>query len=227
MRNSVAAVAVVTVLSLSTEADAQISLPTSTFSVSGVGDDGVKYTGTATLTLIGGSMYNAKWVIGSSTLGGICFRDNAMLSCAWSTTTKGLMVFAYLVKPTTLDGVWFRSGDVKLGHEVLTGPSGVKGKYKITTGKNPDGSTYSGVAAIIPRNGVYELQWTIGSSQQKGLGIRLTGGSDDVIAVASTTAGDYGALQYKIAADGKSMTGVWVQSIKGVVSKGTETMTKL
>lgn len=202
------------------------------FKIKGRGEnDKADYTGTATISKIGGDMYNGSWKIGSNTFKGICFRDDDQLSCAWAVKTEGLGVVAYLVKDDGLDGVWFQTGGTKLGKEYLK-PSGkmtkkVHGSFNIHKGENPDGSKYSGSAVVdLVQDGVYTFKWTIGGTKIKGLGIRLTGGDDDVVATAFDTGGDYGALQYKISENGKELSGAWAQSLSGKITKGTEALAK-
>lgn len=194
-------------------------------------NDKGNYTGTATISKIGGDMYNATWHIGTNTFKGVCFRDDDQLSCGWAVKPNGLGVVAYLVQKNGLDGVWFQTGGTKLGKEFLSPngamPKSIAGAYKITKGENPDGSKYSGNATVaLVQDGVYSFDWHIGSSKIKGLGVRLTGGEDDVIATAFDTGGDYGALQYKISDDGKELSGVWAQSIGGKISKGGEQLAR-
>lgn len=208
------------------------------YNIKGVGDDGSKYTGVGTISLIGGDMYHAKWVIGGNTFTGACFRDDDDLSCGWAVKEKDANVVAYLVKPEGLDGVWFEdNGQTKLGTEFLTpkGKMNVKtaaGKYDITTGKNPDGSKYSGSAVVKQLGSIgdeaYEFDWVIGGSAVKGIGVRNTdAGEDDVLSVGFADSGNsYGALQYDIGSNGKKLDGHWVQSINGKVSDGVEAMTK-
>jgi hypothetical protein len=103
----------------------------------------------------------------------------------------------------------------------------VHGAFDISKGENPDGTKYKGSAVVdLVQDGVYTFKWTIGGTKIKGLGIRLTGGDDDVIATAFDTGGDYGALQYKIAENGKELSGAWAQSLSGKIIKGSETLSK-
>jgi len=202
------------------------------FKIKGRGEnDKNDYTGTAVISKIGGDMYNGTWKIGSNSFKGICFRDDDQLSCAWAVKTEGLGVVAYLVKDDGLDGVWFQTGGSKLGKEYLKPTAKmnkkVHGAFNIAKGENPDGSKYSGTVAVdLVQDGVYTFKWVIGGTKIKGLGIRLTGGDDDVIATAFETGGDYGALQYKISDNGKELTGAWAQSLSGKISKGAETLAK-
>jgi hypothetical protein len=217
-------------------ADSGIDL-SGNYTLTGSGKDGSKYTGTASIKKIGGSMYDGKWVIGDNTFTGVGFLDGDTFSCGWSTHSKHTNVVAYLVKDDGLDGVWFENGGTKLGTEYLK-PKGkakknLEGLYTIATGKNPDGSTYSGTCNIkeLVKVGdeVYRFDWTIGSAKQEGIGIRnVDAGESDVMSVGFADKGaEYGALQYHVGKKGKVLNGTWVQVIKGDVTEGKEKMTKL
>jgi hypothetical protein len=205
------------------------------YTLKGEGNDGVKYTGTGTMSLIGGAMYNAKWVIGANTFTGVCVKETWALVCAWAVKAKDANVISYLCPPSDLlDGVWFESGGTKLGEEKLA-PIGKprkdgSGKYTITTGQNPDGSTYMGSLMITTASTVcaacYKLEWTIGSGTQVGLGLRPAFG-DSILGAAFADSGkEYGVIVYRIGT-GKVLTGEWLQSIESALSGGKETMTKL
>ena len=210
---------------------------TGSFTLAGQGDDGVKYTGTATITKIGGAMYNGKWNIGENTFMGVCFKDDDDLSCGWATKAKDANVVAYLVKEDGLDGVWFESGGTKLGTEYLK-PKGkakknLDGTYNIAIGKNPDGSAYSGTVVVKQMtavgDSVYHFQWNIGTLTQEGIAVRnVDAGQDDVISAGFADSGkEYGALQYNIIKNGKVLDGHWVQVINGTTTDGKEKMTKI
>jgi hypothetical protein len=200
---------------------------TGNYKLNGSSPDGSKYTGVASITKIGGEMYNATWTIGTKVYKGIAFRDGDLLSCGWSDKASGardLGVIAYLVKPdNSLDGVWFESGGTVLGTEYLIGGSKtLVGKYTVKTGVNPDKSKYTGTVAIELVNGVYQLNWKLGTANIKGLGLR----NGDVLSAAfSDNGGAYGVLQYRITDGGKTLTGTFAQSGKNP-SLGAETMTK-
>jgi hypothetical protein len=206
---------------------------TGSYGISGQGDDGIKYTGVATITKIGGEMYSATWVIGSNTFEGVCFRDTTTLSCGWSAKQKDANVISYLIESNALDGVWFESGGTKLGTEHLKPVAGkvkkdLAGDYTIAPGKNPDGSNYSGSAKVTPLPavcaGCYALNWTIGSSSLSGVAVRATGAQPILAAGFPDSGTSFGALQYQI--NGKELTGTWIQSIKATVSAGTEVLKK-
>ena len=211
---------------------------TGNYSLAGVGDDGVKYTGTANIKKIGGAMYKGVWSIGDNTFTGECFRDDDDLSCGWATKAKDANVVAYLVKDDGLDGVWFADGDTKLGTEYLI-PTGkmkknLEGSYKITKGKGGDGTAYNGTVVVKNMtdigDAVFKFTWTINGAKQEGIGVRnIDAGQDDVLSVgfADVGAKEYGALQYNIIKGGKVLDGHWVQVINGTTSDGKEKMTKL
>jgi hypothetical protein len=206
----------------------------------GKGDDGSKYTGSATITKIGGDMYKGKWTIGSTTFHQVCFRDDDSFSCGWAEKEGKAHVVAYLVNHAdySWDGVWFGPGDTKLGKEVIT-PKGkvdkktLSGNYSITKGENPDGSKYSGSVKIAHTPDIdeeaYDVIWQIGSTKIDGVGIRNhDGDDDDIVGVGFTDdpKAGFGALVYAIQGNGKTMKGPWVQEIKGSVTSGDETMKK-
>ena len=215
------------------------------YSIAGEGD-GQKYTGTATITKIAGSMYKGKWTIGDNTFLGVGFQDDDDFSCGWSVQQKDANVVAYLVREDGLDGVWFEEGDTALGLEYLK-PTGkmkknLAGNYTIGSmkdgewkakGKQPSGDPYTGSVVVKPRtdigDSVYAFTWKFGSNTEDGVGVRnIDTGQDDVISVGFADSGkEYGALQYNILKGGKVLDGHWVQVINGNVSDGKEKMTKI
>ncbi len=76
----------------------------------------------------------------------------------------------------------------------------IEGQYS-ATGRNPNGTTYSGIVSITKKNGAYMFVWKIGNSTYSGSGY-LEG---DILTV------NWGApypVIYKAQADG-SLTGTW------------------
>jgi len=243
-----AAAAIPTAAMTETPADAGGAADISgSYSIKGEGG-GTNYTGSATISHIGGSMYKGKWTIGDNTFFGVAFVDDDDVSCGWALKASDANVVAYLVKDDGLDGVWFEEGDTALGIEYLKPAKGkmaanLGGSYTIGSvgkdgqwvkkGKFPSGKEYTGTVAVkqltnIAPN-VYSLDWTIGGAPSKGVGVRnMDNGEDDIISVGFTDGGkEFGALQYNIQKNGKILDGEWVQSINGKVSAGTEKLTKL
>ncbi len=198
------------------------------YGLQGSGPDGVKYTGTATISKIGGEMYQGVWKIGSSTYKGIAFRDGDVLSCGWSSKAEGehdLGVIAYLVRDNNeLDGVWFENGQTTLGKEYLVGgSSNLTGAYSIKTGETADKKKYTGTVSIELKSGVYQLTWKLGSTTIKGLGLR----NGDVLSAGfSDAGGSFGVLQYRITKGGDVLAGSWAQTGQKTPGAGTETMTR-
>lgn len=243
-----AAAAIPTAAMTESPADAGSGVDVSgSYSIKGEGG-GVAYTGSATISHIGGAMYKGKWIIGDNTFFGVVFEDDDDLSCGWALQQKDSNVVAYLVKPDGLDGVWFQEGDTALGLEYLKPAKGkmaanLGGTYTIGSmtkdgdwvkkGKFPDGSTYTGTVVVKQQASVgpnvFTFDWTIGGAPTKGVGVRNDdSGQDDVISVGFADKGaEFGALQYNVQKGGKILEGEWVQSISGKVSAGTEKLTKL
>jgi hypothetical protein len=194
------------------------------WAVSGKNDAGTKYSGTATITKMGGeksAMYKASWKIGSEVQQGRCFLDGNVLSCGWA-PKHDVGVMAYLVKPGVLDGVWFEEQNTKLGLELLKGSTSgdLSGTFIISKGEMPDSKKpYSGSVSIKRlSNGVYTLTWKLGNGTFKGLGLRsnhFAGSDTDVLSAGFNDAGDGGVLQYTIYEGGKTMHGHWAIPPKG------------
>jgi len=222
------------------------------YSIKGQGG-GTTYTGSATISKIGGSMYKGKWTIGDNTFLGVGFQDDDDFSCGWSLKDKDANVVAYLVKEDGLDGVWFEEGDNAVGLEYLK-PSGamkknLNGTYTIghiekdgsfvKTGMTPPrddapAKPYKGTVVVKQRSdvgdGIYQFTWKWpDGGTEDGIGVRnVDSGQDDVLSVGFSDKGDeFGALQYNVQKGGKVLDGTWVQDIKGKVSAGTEKLTKL
>jgi hypothetical protein len=219
------------------------------YSIAGEGG-GVKYTGTATISKIAGSMLKGKWSIGDNTFLGVGFQDDDDFSCGWSTKEKDANVVAYLVREDGLDGVWFEEGDTALGLEYLQPVGKMKkdlgGNYTIGSmkdgkwsakGKQPNGDPYTGSVVVKKRGeigeGVYQFTWKFGANTEDGVGVRnVDSGQDDVISVGFADKADtFGALQYNIQKGGKVLLGTWVQTGDGGslknLSTGTEKLTRM
>ncbi|HWB48457.1 MAG TPA: hypothetical protein VG651_05055 [Stellaceae bacterium] len=90
----------------------------------------------------------------------------------------------------------------------------VGGRYQVR-GTNPNGSTYSGTAEIIPNGNVCRINWHVGS-EWRGI-CMLSGGRF----AASYHSGDtVGLLIYRLNGDG-SLSGEWTT---GAGATGTETL---
>ena len=209
---------------------------------------GARYGGTASLRKIGGDMYSATYVTGSRNWPGFCFRDGATLSCA-SCPQPGIpTVTAYLASAKGMDGMFFSSGNTLAGKEVLT-PKGYRvgtkevqanaGQMNPTTfvgefdskGTNPDGSAYTGIAsvkqlvAVSPNAYLFDL--VIRGNRMHNVGVRDA--TRPIFAVGNCqgrSGGMLAAIIYSIDEKGRILTGSWTQEINGVVTVGTEILSR-
>ena len=101
------------------------------------------------------------------------------------------------------------------------GPARFAGTYAVR-GTNPGGSGgYTGTLKIGARGGVYDVTWTIGSAEFRGIGVAQGNG----MAVAYTDPDGSGCnvVLYRIDASG-NLSGSWATSATDTV--GTETATR-
>jgi hypothetical protein len=91
-------------------------------------------------------------------------------------------------------------------------------KHYKATGKNPDGSTYSGDARVeIISDTTFSIVWAIAGAKYKGFGMRW----NDAIAATYEIDGEPGLVIYKV--DGNGFNGTW--AIRGQNGNGTEHLT--
>jgi len=230
--------AAVAMLSLAGAASGQKPNITGKYQVKGVGGDGARYTGTASISLMGGEMYNVTWTLGTKGYVGVCFRDEPALSCSSCPAGPSRSiptVLSYVASATALDGVWIEGGNTRIGKELLT-PRGKADKRTfagdyVIKGSNPDGSAYTGTAGVTQLYAVsayaYDFNWLIGTSRRlHGVGVRSQ--ARDVISAGFCEGGkENTALDYTIGRDGKTLTGAFVMSTNGRVSTGTESLTRI
>lgn len=131
---------------------------------------------------------------------------------------EGFGVVLYLVKGGELNGTWGAPNNAKLGSELLSGPAGLNGTYKIVRGLNPDGSQYHGTVDINPRGKLYDVVWNIPGNSYKGIGVL----SGNAFAVGWGNAKNVGVVLYTQSA-GK-LKGQWGQPTG--VDLGRETLVK-
>lgn len=92
-------------------------------------------------------------------------------------------------------------------------------KYAVS-GKNPDGSSYSGTADVkIISDTTFSIVWHISGADYKGFGMRL----NDSLSATYTLDGDPGLVIYQ-ARDGR-LSGLW--AIRGQNGSGSETLTPI
>ena len=91
-------------------------------------------------------------------------------------------------------------------------------KHYKAAGTNPDGSKYTGDAAVeVISDTTFSIIWTIAGSKYKGFGMR----QNDVLAATYEIDGEPGLVIYKV--DGNGLNGSW--AIRGQNGSGTERLT--
>ncbi len=163
---------------------------------------GGTYNGSVAITR-SGDVYHLGWTIaGSPGYAGVGLHVGNVLGVGWSTnSTPGVVV--YEVSGGKLDGRWVSGSASGVGTEVLEGPAGLSGTYKITTGKNPDGSSYTGSVKITKKGDVYQLAWSIPGTSYVGVGIL----KDHVLSVGWGQGTAPGIVAYAVS--GGTLDGVW------------------
>jgi hypothetical protein len=163
---------------------------------------GAGYTGSVAITR-SGDVYHLGWTItGSAGYVGVGLHVGSVLGVGWSTGgAPGVVV--YKVNGGRLDGVWASGSGTGVGSEVLEGPPGLSGTYKITTGKNPNGSSYTGSVKIAHKSDVYQLAWSIPGTSYAGVGIL----KDHVLSVGWGQGTPPGVVAYSVS--GTRLDGTW------------------
>jgi hypothetical protein len=163
---------------------------------------GSSYTGSVAITR-SGDVYHLDWTIaGSPGYVGVGLHVGGVLGVGWSTSgAPGVVV--YKVDGGKLDGRWATGAASGVGTEVLDGPPGLSGTYKIVQGKNPDGSSYTGSVKIAKQGDVYQLAWSIPGTSYAGIGI-LKG---KVLSVGWGQGNPPGVVAYSV--ERAKLDGVW------------------
>ncbi len=163
---------------------------------------GGSYTGSVAITR-SGDVYHLGWTIsGSTAYAGVALHVGSVLGVGWGVGgAPGVVV--YKVDGGKLDGKWASGSGNGVGTEVLDGPPGLSGTYKITTGKNPNGSSYTGSVKITHKGNTYALAWTIPGTSYTGVGIL----KDKVLSVGWGQGATPGVVAYAVS--GTTLDGVW------------------
>lgn len=160
------------------------------------------YTGSVSIGR-SGDVYHLDWSIaGSPGYMGVGLHVGGVLGVGWS-GGRAPGVVVYKVHGGRLDGKWASGSNSGVGVEVLDGPPGLSGTYKITKGKNPNGTSYTGSVTINPHGRVYELAWSIPGTSYAGVGI-LKG---HVLSVGWGHGAAPGVVAYEVGRD--TLDGTW------------------
>jgi hypothetical protein len=167
------------------------------------------------------STYAVDWTATSSApYHGVAIPTGDTLAVGWGEGADyGVVV--YKVAGGKLDGAWATSAtNGATGTESLEGPAGLNGSYKITSGTNPNGSSYAGTVDITTHGDVRWVTWklTVGGGYS-GVGI-LDG--DTFIVGWGLGGKGAGVVDYKVS--GPTLTGKW--AIPGGTGLGSEVLQK-
>jgi len=196
------------------------------YAVAGTRADGIAYNGLASITALAkGGPYKVTWTVNADTYNGLGTKRGDILSVGWSSDNDH-GVADYVAKGDgALDGVWYDTGSLAPGRELLTGGlSNLAGQYSIAKAATPKGDPYNGSCDLAVLGDLHYLVWHVGKDTFRGLGIR----DGDVLSVGFSTANvktsNFGVAQYKIAEGTlKGRQAEFVQKLPGL---GAETLTK-
>jgi hypothetical protein len=149
-----------------------------------------------------GKEYEFKWWIGRHVFNGTGRFVGQMLVVDWGATNP-VMIYT-LGNDVHLDGEWADGRAMEtLDVFARAAPDSVpclEGRYQVS-GRNPNGSTYSGTVIIISEGSGYRLNWSIGSRGYRGTGTL----NDNLLAV---NWGSATPVVYAVSADGR-LRGLW------------------
>jgi hypothetical protein len=180
------------------------------YRVSGTNPNGSKYHGMVALTQ-GGDAFNLTWWIGKQVFQGTGHFAGKMLVVNWGDKHPVIYTFG---EEGALDGEWADGSATETLEPVATAASGEveppQGLYSVT-GRNADGSSYTGTVKLTAQGKGLALAWQVGGTSYKGKGT-LKGNLLTVDWGSSTP------VVYALAEDG-SLTGLWD------AGQGEETLT--
>lgn len=167
-----------------------------------------------------GDVYQLVWSVGNTAYRGVGIPIDHTLAVGWGMGSK-FGVAVYRVSGGKLQGRWATSGSgPRSGVEELEGPEGLKGTYRIVTGKPPEGSgSYTGTVSITPSGETYTVTWTLPAVAYNGVGIRR----GDLFIVGWGEEGKgAGVVSYE--GNGSELSGKW--AAPGGTQLGTEVLTR-
>jgi hypothetical protein len=169
--------------------------------VEGANPNGSRYRGMLTLTPAR-DQYLFRWWIGKQIFAGNGQFAGKMLVVNWG--DKHPVVYTFGRMGDGLDGEWADgSATEKLILYAKAADGQVpkpEGRYRVS-GKNPNGSRYSGQLSIANLGGQYQLDWRVASSAYRGTGTLENN-------ILTVNWGSSTPVIYALAADG-TLTGLW------------------
>jgi hypothetical protein len=180
--------------------------------VDGRNPNGSRYRGMLTLTPAR-DQYLFRWWIGRQVFSGEGQFAGKMLVVNWGDKHPVVYTFG---QRDNLDGEWADGSATEqliLYAKAADGPAPTpQGQYRVS-GKNPNGSRYTGSLSIASQGGRYHLDWRVGSTAYRGSGTLDSN-------VLTVNWGSSTPVIYALAADG-TLKGLWE------AGRGEETATPL
>ncbi len=167
-----------------------------------------------------GSYYALSWKLGKDTAyAGTGIEMPEFLAVGWG--VPDCHVIVYEIAGNRLIGRWASAkSDGKLSEEVLEGPTGLNGNYRIVDGYDAtSGATYDGSVSISANGAVYRLQRRLSNGTVQG-GVGLKKGNR--LIVGAGPGGGAGVMVYTI--QEKNLSGQWAQPSSNML--GTEYLTR-
>jgi hypothetical protein len=135
----------------------------------GTNPNGSRYRG-MTMIVTEGDRVRVTWWIGSQVFTGVGQFAGRMLVVNWGAQHPVVYTFG---QRGVLDGEWAdgtATDRLEMFARAAPGTVAVpEGRYSVT-GRNPNGSRYSGTVSIARRAERYEMEWRVGSSSYRGSG---------------------------------------------------------
>ncbi len=148
---------------------AVLPLLTGVYRSDGTNPNGSRYRGMTTI-LAEGDRLRVTWWIGSEVYTGVGQFAGRMLVVNWG--AKHPVVYTFGARGV-LDGEWADgTATDRLEMFARAAPGTVRapeGRYSVS-GRNPNGSRYSGTVSIVRQAGRYQMEWRVGSSSYRGTG---------------------------------------------------------
>jgi uncharacterized caspase-like protein len=135
----------------------------------GTNPDGSRYRGMAAVVAEGDRL-RFTWWIGTRVFSGVGQFAGRMLVVNWGASHPVVYTFG---PRGTLDGEWAdgtATDRLELFARAAPGPAPTPGGRYSVSGRNPNGSRYSGTVSIARRAGRYEMEWRVGSNSFSGTG---------------------------------------------------------
>jgi hypothetical protein len=135
----------------------------------GTNPNGSRYRGMTTIVAEGDRL-RFTWWIGSQVFTGVGQFAGRMLVVNWGASHPVVYTFG---ARGVLDGEWADgTATDRLEMFARAAPGTVRapeGRYSVS-GRNPNGSRYSGTVSIVRQAGRYQMEWRVGSSSYRGTG---------------------------------------------------------